>query len=556
MNRQHLLLACLPLWIACAGAPLPPTNAPPPLTEDPDRRPFAPQPESYTSPLVWDGVDKTVFRPIVRVFAVDPAGEAANANALDEVADSSWFTNRMGRAYLSAEEAASGPCTTPPLDASQPWTISSGKSEGAAWGLWVKSEGRSYLVKFDNPAQGPQTTAADVIGSRFYYAAGFGAPCNRVVFFDRATLRLDPGARVTTWTGVKEPFTPAYLDIVLSHGGRTRDGRYRASSSLRLDGKAIGAWRFDGTRSDDLNDVVDHEDRRELRGARLLAAWLGHTDSREENTLATWMPAGHDTGWVRHSFIDFSDCFGSVWDPPSLGRRQGNEYLVEFPDMFESFVTLGIPHPSWEKARFGPGGRVLGYFEADRFDPEGWRPNYRVSAFERMTERDGAWMARIIAHFSDEHIRRLVRSGRLGSEELNELLSVTLAGRRDKILRRYLVPLSALGDPELTEETGTSELCLRDLATFSGIRGSRPGRYSAKLEAPSTGTASTPVAVRMRGRDDVCVALPRRRGRPQAEPWHIAIESSEPGEGRLLASVSEREGASVLAGLSRFPPQE
>src|SRR5438067_13789266 len=53
-------------------------------------------PEPYESPFAWDGANQIAFRPLARVFAVDPAGDSQNVNAFDEVADSAWFTNRMG----------------------------------------------------------------------------------------------------------------------------------------------------------------------------------------------------------------------------------------------------------------------------------------------------------------------------------------------------------------------------------------------------------------------------------------------------------------------------
>src|SRR5690606_19865668 len=63
------------------------------LWRDPDEVPFAPAPREYVSPMVWDVGDQSVFYPLTRLFAVDPAGESVNVNALDEVPDSSWFEN-------------------------------------------------------------------------------------------------------------------------------------------------------------------------------------------------------------------------------------------------------------------------------------------------------------------------------------------------------------------------------------------------------------------------------------------------------------------------------
>src|SRR5688500_2652721 len=40
-------------------------------------------PEEYESPFGWDMADNTVFRPLARLFAVDPAGESVNVNSVD-----------------------------------------------------------------------------------------------------------------------------------------------------------------------------------------------------------------------------------------------------------------------------------------------------------------------------------------------------------------------------------------------------------------------------------------------------------------------------------------
>src|SRR5262249_6875167 len=62
------------------------------------------RPDEYDSSLAWDGADNVFFRPVSRFFAVDPGGEARNVNSLDEVPDSSWFENRIGRRGMTAEQ--------------------------------------------------------------------------------------------------------------------------------------------------------------------------------------------------------------------------------------------------------------------------------------------------------------------------------------------------------------------------------------------------------------------------------------------------------------------
>src|SRR5271170_6691584 len=74
-----------PVTVRCRVSPTP---------KDPHNVSCAP--DVYVSPLIWDGTDNMVFRPLSEALGVVHHGEAVNANNLDEVADSSWFTNRIG----------------------------------------------------------------------------------------------------------------------------------------------------------------------------------------------------------------------------------------------------------------------------------------------------------------------------------------------------------------------------------------------------------------------------------------------------------------------------
>ncbi len=297
------------LITACAGTARQ-FPAKEPLWEDPDKRPFAGEPEEYFSPFGWDAANQTIFRPVSRFFAVDPAEQSLNVNALDEVPNSSWFQNRIGLRPMTPEEMAKGPCNTPLMSPQGPWTVKGAKPNGANPGFIIKAEdGNRYLLKFDGVVEGPRPTAADVIGSRIYHALGYYVPCNRIVHFDRSILTIDPDAEAEDDEGNDVPLQEHHLDKVFEKAIRLKDGRYRANASLFIEGKPIGPWTYESTRDDDPNDVINHEDRRELRGARVFAAWTNHFDSREQNTLAAWMSQGEgDLGYIRHYLIDFGDC--------------------------------------------------------------------------------------------------------------------------------------------------------------------------------------------------------------------------------------------------------
>ena len=68
----------------------------------------------------------------------EPAGpRARNVNTIDEVPDSSWFTNRILFRPVSPEEAVRG-ATTGRGPASGPWTVIRAKTEGDAPGFTIR----------------------------------------------------------------------------------------------------------------------------------------------------------------------------------------------------------------------------------------------------------------------------------------------------------------------------------------------------------------------------------------------------------------------------------
>jgi hypothetical protein len=482
-----------------------------PVWVDLDQTPFTPPPEEYISPFAWDGADQMFFRPISRVLAVDPGGEAANVNALDEVPNSSWWTNRLGLRHMSREELFTGGCENePPLDPSlAPWTIVSAKPNGANPGFIIEdTTGRKFVIKFeDGDIQPERPTGADVIVSRIYYAAGYFAPCNRIVEFDRSILTIREG---TTYEhdGDDVPLTMDVIRATLDRGTILADGRQRASSSLFVQGRPIGPFRYEGTRSDDPNDVIPHEDRRELRGGRVLAAWLNHFDSREQNTLAAFITTDEESGagYVRHYYIDFGDCFGSEWPADGTTRRLGHSSYLDIPDVAADFITLGIPRRPWQRNRWGRTGRVFGYYDIDTFEPEDWEGGYPNPAFMRMSERDGAWMARILARFDDERIRTLVELGRFARPLVRDELVRLLIGRRDKVLLRYFRQISPLSFPRVEND----EVCLTDLAVIGGVADQAGSIYGARVfVADGDDAVHLPGArPRLAAPDTVCVGLP------------------------------------------------
>lgn len=500
-----------------------------PLWEDPDRQSLAAPPEAYFSPFGWDAADHTLFRPVSRFFAVDPGGEAMNVNAFDEVPNSSWFQNRIGQAPMELLAVERGACDAPVLAAKGPWVVKGAKPNGANPGFQIKAaDGRRYLLKFDGTLQGERATAADVLGSRLYHAAGYHAPCNSVVFFDPAILQIDPDATSEGDDGEEVPLTRADIEEVLTKSFRLPDGRYRASASLFLPGRPLGPWTYQGTRDDDPNDVVPHEDRRELRGGYVLASWLNHFDAREQNSLSVWIEhgtGGH--GHVRHYYLDFGDCLGSLWDQEGISRRLGHAYYLDIPYLVEDTVTLGLRHRPWDSPRYGPAGPTLGYFDIDDYEPERWRTGYPNPAFIRASERDNAWMARIIAEIDPARLRAALAPAKVQEPITRSEILRILLGRRHKLLHRWLSRLSPLTRPELVAGDDGPSLCLRDSAVVGGVASGARRQDQVRFYV-----------------GDSYAPLPPRRANRQAERVCVPLpDAPSTGTRYLVADVATRDAA-------------
>ena len=96
-----------------------------------------------------------------------------------------------------------------------------------------------------------------------------------------------------------------------------------------------------------------------------------------------------------------------------------------------------MPPFTWERST-APDLQGLGFIDSETFDPGAWRPYLPNPAFDQRTKRDIQWGARIVAAFTNEHIRAAVEQGRYSDPRTTEYLVRILEERRDKIVRRWL----------------------------------------------------------------------------------------------------------------------
>jgi hypothetical protein len=379
----------------------------------------------------YDFLENTFMDP-----ADDAAVRAMNVNTIDEVPDSSWWTNRILRREMSTAEIARGsmPGTGP---AEGIWTIVASKNEGITPGLRITdSTGQLYFIKFDPPTNPEMATGAEVVTTPLFHALGYNVAENYIATLRRENLRISPKATLyREFSGKETPLTEQDLDALLKRVARDADGTYRVVASKAVEGQPLGPFRYYGTRPDDPNDVFPHEHRRELRGMRVFAAWLNHDDSRSINSQDALIERD-GRHIVKHYLIDFGSTLGSG-STQAQKPRAGNEYIWEARPTFLTMVTLGFYVRPWIKVEY-PQFASVGRFEGAFFQPQYWKPEYPNPAFNNARPDDLFWAARRIAAFSDEAIREAVKNGRYSDRAAELYLGDVIIVRRDKVARYYM----------------------------------------------------------------------------------------------------------------------
>lgn len=405
--------------------------------------------------------DVLVFRRVTRALALRGHRPAMNTNALDEVPDSSWFTNRIGLYEFSATEVARGGTTAP--GPRPPLVITSGKLGSGKPGFAAKdATGRSFVIKFDPPENPEIQTATNAVVNRLLWAAGYNVPSDYVFHFKPADVSVEHGAMVEGKFGKKELLTLDAVHDMLSLVVPTADGRIRATASESLKGVPVGGFSNLGTRPDDPNDVIEHEHRRELRGLRALAAWLGHTDMKEDNTLDMYVGAP-GKGYLVHYFIDFDKALGAR-QVETQRWEDGWEHVWDWERNTLNVVTLGLWKRPWEDTKLTVWPSI-GAFSADPFSPEHWREAYPYFPFIEARAPDLFWGAKIVMRFRREHIAAAVGAGQFSDPDAAAYLVETLVRRRDMIGREWLdgvTPIDYFGFRD-------GQLCGTDLVVRYGL---------------------------------------------------------------------------------------
>src|SRR5262245_46160275 len=299
---------------------------------------------------------------------------AGGVNTLGEVMDSDWFTNRHATRRMTPEELVRDAGTDhPPADGQ--WRVLTLRPHGVRPGIIVAdSRHRHYLLLFDPPDHPEMSTASQMISSRFVHAAGYFVPECYLVGVDRAALAIGEESEIVSSAGNRRRLTDIDLDGFLRGVAGPRLGRYRAVAIYLTPGNRssyLGPFQLFTRRSDDPNDIVLHEHRRDLRGLFVISAWLNHSTMRATGT-ADMLVDEDGIPRIRHYLVDLHGTLGSGYTDVKRAW-EGNESLVDPGHIWRNAAGFGIWSPSWMGERF-PAIPAVGRSASATFDPDHWSP--------------------------------------------------------------------------------------------------------------------------------------------------------------------------------------
>lgn len=474
-----------------------------------------------------------IFKPAGEHHARNKIIPSQAVNTLGEPIDSSWYTRRHYYTPMTIDELVAGPGNRTPPSPDGPWTIIGAKSEGITPGFMIRdSRGETYLLKFD-PLEYPElATGADIISSKLFHALGYHVPENYPVHFTEEQLKLGDDVQLRDALGQPRKMTGRDLIELLVNVPQGEDRRYRGLASRLLRGRPVGPFRYWGTRTDDPNDVVRHEHRRDLRGLSVFCAWLNHDDSRSINTLDMLAEDG-GVKHIVHHLVDFGSTVGSASSGPN-SPRSGGEYLFSTKEALKQFVTLGIWVPKWARAKY-PDLPPVGRFESKVFDPVTWVPEYPNPAFTNALPTDSFWAAKQVMAFTDEQIRAIVKTAENSDPRAEEYIVAALIERRDKIGRAFFKQVLPLDRFAVKD----GELVFEDLEKKHGFIASR--EYKTQWFAFDNQTEQkTPVP-------GASFRIP-----PVAENGYVAVEiSSAQPKQTVTVYLRKRGGQMQVVGIDR-----
>ena len=497
----------------------------------------------YEPDLAYQTIENLFWRPGDRRLGQ----RAKNINTVDEVPDGPFFVNRAGRLPLTPALVARA-ANTNEGPAAGPWTVVSAKSDGVTPGFTIRDTANQlWFVKFDPPGWRAMATGSEIVAAKLFWAAGYHTAEYHIGQLKPANLAIGKDTRVTPPGEMPRHMQQSDIAWLLSRADRDADGSYRVILSKATPGRPVGRIAFHGTRSDDPNDIIPHEHRRELRGYFVFAAWLNHVDAKGINSLSSLITE-NGRSFIRHYLLDFGSALGSAAIGPREGW-EGYEALLEQPgEIGTRVLSLGFKIPKWRTQDYfeSPAIGRLPRDHAD-WDPQTWWPHITNAAFRHMRADDTFWAATKLAAITDDMIKAAVSEAKFGDPAAEAFLAKAIADRRLRILQAFLPKVNPLVDVAITD----NRLTFRNIAVETAVADRAPGYRALWYTFDNLGDKATLVATTEETQSPLPVpALPASEfikvdistvGGP--EPWT-----------RPISVYFRRNSAGwSLAGLERLP---
>ena len=199
-SRFHLVRAGIWL-VALAGAAgtfavTASTTRPRFYPDDPIAREPASQDASKASPYEIEQMYEMVYNLFVAPGYKPSGTRAQNINTIDEVPDSNWFTNRIGKTTVTVDEIARGTNRGAAPDPSR-WTLTREKTAGSHPGFTARdAKGETWFLEFDPPYFPEGATGADVVATKIFWALGYNQVETYLTSLDPRHLEIDPNATI------------------------------------------------------------------------------------------------------------------------------------------------------------------------------------------------------------------------------------------------------------------------------------------------------------------------------------------------------------------------
>ena len=517
--------------------------------------PIAREPESQDASKASPYEIKSIYEMSYNLFVTSgykPSGlRAKEINTIDEVPDSNWFTNRIGTTPITPEQLTRGPNVGTPPDPSR-WVLTREKTSGAHPGFTARdAKGETWFLEFDPPYYPEGATGAVAIANKIFWALGYNQVESFITSFDPGKVEFDPKATLRRPSGKRTRFTRDDMNSILERVAKNPDGTYRVVAGRLIPGKILGGYLFGGTRPDDPNDLVPHEQRRSLRALRVFGAWTNLTDLKAMNTLDTVLTENGRT-YVKHYLQDVGSTFGMCND--EFEWDLSHEYFIQGDTTRKRLFSFGFALSDWQTIPYPEYYPSVGRFEGDRFDPRTWHPQTPTTAYMEARADDAFWAARRIALFNDELIRAAVRAAQFSDPKAEKYLGDVLIKRRDKILNVYLNAVNPIVNPRL--DAG-GRLTFENAAIAAGVAKGQPTYHASWMIFDNATGATKPLS----STDGQATTLNAPAGLPTTAGSYIEVDISadlqaQPTWKEPIKTYFRRSAQGwTLVGLERLPDQ-